>query len=747
MDFGAQYTDKQISKIDHEIHVVYKQAEIDIRHKMEDFQKKYRVKEKIHAKEVKDGKITQEQFDNWKKGQVFQGKQWQAKRESIIHTMQNSNKIAMEIVNGKSTNVFAVNANYASYDMEHGAGVNFGFGIYDSATVVNLIKNNPKLLPEWKINEPKDYTWSQKKLNRSVTQGIIQGESLDQISKRLSNKLVSDNENKMKTFARTAMTGAQNSGRLYSMGEASKMGIEVYKQWMATLDSHTRDSHADVDGETIPLDSKFSNGLEYPGEPGGAPAEVYNCRCTMVSDIKKYPDNYKRYDNIDGKPIDNMTYNEWYEAKTGKKKELSEEKQKKKAEQAYENAKAQFEALNKKIKNLGADEVFTGIWKDQHVTYADYEAKKHTIIAKEQFYESQIKQYKEEFYSEITPSKEAGEELYNLLSKYQFPPVLSEGSELTKLFEDLDLDKSDLIDVWAMFKGAQNKIEKTTEYLDKLYQFEKHGEEYSKLLKERDVLAQKVKDLKPKPNPGEVFGKDAYTKERKDAAVWAKSSKEADSVFRQATKDAWKDATKEEKLAAWDYTAGSGGFNRPLRGYDNSWNNSKGVGNVPLDNEGKGKRIEELTNLLERSTLQQDTWLQRGVETMSGVSNFVQIPEDVLNKASQKELEDLLIGKEVSDAGFMSCGSAKGTGFSGTVLNIYCPEGTQALYVEPFSQYGGGAGKNWDGVSDQSYFGGELETLLQRNTHFEITKVEKDDYRMFIDLEVKDQRPHEIKYN
>lgn len=315
MDFGAQYTDKQISKIDHEIHIVYKQAEIDIRHKMEDFQKKYRVKEKIHAKEVKDGKITQEQFDNWKKGQVFQGKQWQAKRESIIHTMQNSNKIAMEIVNGKSTNVFVVNANYASYNMEHGAGVNFGFGIYDSATVVNLIKNNPKLLPEWKINESKDYTWSQKKLNRSVTQGIIQGESLDQISKRLSNKLVSDNENKMKTFARTAMTGAQNSGRLYSMGEASKMGIEVYKQWMATLDSHTRDSHADVDGETVPLDSKFSNGLEYPGEPGGAPAEVYNCRCTMVSDIKKYPDNYKRYDNIDGKPIDNMTYNEWYEAK------------------------------------------------------------------------------------------------------------------------------------------------------------------------------------------------------------------------------------------------------------------------------------------------------------------------------------------------------------------------------------------------------------------------------------------------
>lgn len=378
MDFGAQYTDKQISKIDHEIHIVYKRAEIDIRHKMKDFQKKYRVKEKIHAKEVKDGKITQEQFDNWKKGQVFQGKQWQAKRESIIHTMQNSNKIAMEIVNGKSTNVFTVNANYASYDMEHGAGVNFGFGIYDSSTVVNLIKNNPKLLPEWKINEPKDYTWSQKKLNRSVTQGIIQGESLDQISKRLSNKLVSDNENKMKTFARTAMTGAQNSGRLYSMEEASKMGIEVYKQWMATLDSHTRDSHADVDGETVPLDSKFSNGLEYPGEPGGAPAEVYNCRCTMVSDIKKYPDSYKRYDNINGKPIDNMSYREWVDAKseTGNRlievksinAELFKNSKTKNSQYAYQLAKdtggVRYEEEHSFMLTNGGNTAFVNIWED-----------------------------------------------------------------------------------------------------------------------------------------------------------------------------------------------------------------------------------------------------------------------------------------------------------------------------------------------------------------------------------------------
>jgi len=316
MDYGAIYTENQIKKLEHEIHIVYNQAEIDIRHKMEDFNKKYRAKEKIYAKELRDGKITQEQFDNWKKGQVFQGEQWKAKREQILNTMHNSNKIAADIVNGKMNNVFMVNANYANYDIEHKAKVNFGFGIYDSATVAKLIKDNPQVLPKWKINEPKDYTWSQKKVNRSITQGIIQGESLDKIAKRLTNKLVTNNENKMKTFARTAMTEAQNAGRLESMKSAKDLGIDLYKEWMATLDSHTRDSHAAIDGEKVPIDSKFSNGLKYPGDPGGAPAEIYNCRCTMVSDIRNYPSYYERYDNIKGKPIAGMTYKEWKRAKT-----------------------------------------------------------------------------------------------------------------------------------------------------------------------------------------------------------------------------------------------------------------------------------------------------------------------------------------------------------------------------------------------------------------------------------------------
>ncbi len=50
---------------------------------------------------------------------------------------------------------------------------------------------------------------------------------------------------------------------------------------MATLDGRTRDSHRDLDGERVPYDEPFSNGLMFPADPQGAGREVWNCRCTM----------------------------------------------------------------------------------------------------------------------------------------------------------------------------------------------------------------------------------------------------------------------------------------------------------------------------------------------------------------------------------------------------------------------------------------------------------------------------------
>lgn len=324
-DLGSAFTDKELKELEGEILSVYKQAAKDIEQKLNEFNSKYTVKEQIHLQELAEGKITQEQFNSWKKGQIFQGKQWEAKRDQIQGVVDDANSIATTILNGHMTNVFAANANFMSYQMEHTAGINFGFGVYDSATVSNLLKNNPQLLPEWKINEPKDYVWNQKIVNRSITEGIVQGEKLSQIADRLTTGLQTRNKNKMLTFARTAMTGAQNAGRHYSLDEAKGLGIKVKKEWICTLDFHTRTNHRLLDGQIKDNDKPFEiNGYKimYPGDPTAAPEMVYNCRCTMAGVVEDYPDDeYERYDNIDGKPIKNMTYSEWEKIKKKQERE------------------------------------------------------------------------------------------------------------------------------------------------------------------------------------------------------------------------------------------------------------------------------------------------------------------------------------------------------------------------------------------------------------------------------------------
>lgn len=792
MDAGTIYTDKKTKKLENKLNEVYSEAQKDIQKKMNTFTQKYKQKLAIHEQELKDGKITQAQFDAWVEGQIFQGKQWKAKQQQILASMYNANSIAAGMINGDAQSVFAANANFMSYTLEHTAGVNFGFGLYDGNTVAKLIKDDPKLLPEWKINEPKDYVWNQKKLNNALTQGIIQGESLDQIAKRVASGLAMQNYNASLTFARTAMTGAQNSGRDTSLINAKAKGINVVKQWMSTLDGRTRDSHRHMDGETIKVKDKwhpavFSNGCRFPGDPDGPPQEVYNCRCTMVGELVDYPAEYQRYDNIDGKPIKSMTYEEWYKAKYGTElfkvkapakaaksmaidwskygnkevaelakkynydwdkfvdestgaefntvwevdnyttenaikwfdnakqdeallqkankpkkapkkavKELTEEEKLKKQ---YDEAKAKLDVLEQEIKDKGADKTFKGIWKDD-VTYADWETKKNSIVEKQKYYNSQIKKHQG-----------------NIDAGLPHPEVY------------------------------QKFIDEAKEHLDELAEFEKHGEEYSKLLAERKTAKQTAQALKPKPTVTSTFDPAAYSQERKDKAVWAKSPREADDALRSKTGEVWRAATEGQKDAIYEYTSSYSKFNEPLRGWEYGQSNYatgsgfKGVGNTDL-NAGRahnGVMLNDMTDIIDQCYYDEDIWLQRGCN-YGGMDKFFGVDMNLLEYGTQEELEAALIGTTPTEFGFMSCGSSKGRGFHKSImLNIYAPSGTKMMYVEPFSAFGNGFDRAWDGIKAQSGFGSELETILQQGTQFRVVKVERSGGTLYFDLEVINQ--------
>lgn len=116
------------------------------------------------------------------------------------------------------------------------------------------------------------------------------------------------------------------------------------------------------------------------------------------------------------------------------------------------------------------------------------------------------------------------------------------------------------------------------------------------------------------------------------------------------------------------------------------------------------------------------------------------------NTASDAEIK-ALVGKTGTEGAFWSAGVAKGKGFSGEVIfNIYAPRGTKMMYCEPFSAYGHGDGKSWDGINKQSSFGYESEILIQRGTTFRITKVEKSGGIWYIDVDIIGQAPLPFPY-
>lgn len=274
----------------------------------------------------------------------------------------------------------------------------------------------------------------------------------------------------------------------------------------------------------------------------------------------------------------------------------------------------------------------------------------------------------------------------------------------------------------------------------------KEGESVGESPKSRESDSGKVRDIK-KVSAKITHDKEAFSQERKDNAVWDKEEGAvADKILRPITSKVWS-AMEKFQWELWKYTSNSDDPNQMLRvGAPDWWDSTtrKGV----LD------RIDALTQAIDMAEAPQDMWLQRGVG-MEGVCKLFNVPEHLREGArnlSGEEFFSLITSYSEygQDKAFMSCGSSKGSGTPDEViLNVYCPKGTKMLYVEPFSKWGRGGKRDWDGISAQKDFSREDETILQRGTKVVPRKVRKkvEDSisRFYIDVDVIGQEYGEVE--
>lgn len=292
IDRAHEWTDEQIEALEKRITETYEEA-------IKDLNKKWnaanaRFKDKAEALYAKIGKATTDEakaaaekaYHDYLMNSTIANKAYQKQIESLAGEYTKLNQTAAKIIKGELPTLFAENCNM-SLSAIQAAVKGIDFTLYDTETVARLLSQNPQLLPAPSIDIPADMLWNKKAILNQVTQGIIQGESIPKIAKRLES-VTEKNIVNARRNARTACTGAENAGRQQSYKDAADAGIIMQKVWMATSDSRTRESHAAMNGETADIDDLFSNGLEYPGDPNGDAEEVYNCRCTMVTKIKGF---------------------------------------------------------------------------------------------------------------------------------------------------------------------------------------------------------------------------------------------------------------------------------------------------------------------------------------------------------------------------------------------------------------------------------------------------------------------------
>lgn len=697
-------------------------------------------------------------------------------------------------MHGALSDAFESGYYHTAYELQHGFNVGWDIAGLDQAQIEKVLAK-PWAADGYNFSER---IWGNK--NKLIS------EVHNELSRNIM--LGADPQKAIDSLAKKMNTSKNNAGRLVMTEEAyfssaaqkdcfESLGIEQY-EIVATLDSHTSDICRSLDGKHFPM-KDYQPGVTAP------PFHVY-CRSTTVPYFDEQFDIGERAarDEETGKTYyipDDMNYQEWKETfvdggdKSGfdvlddgsalhythheepePPKPKKEYLTKKKLQAKIADADVQLEDLEAQFKGVSGGWTFDEVLKDfgslEDFTDGDDLAKLKDIHSQVEAIEVQKAEWQQKLNEKLIAEQKKALAKQQVELEAQKAAVQQQLDDFeVKTYSGIWYNKDVTTADWAGLNIEGKKkyyegkfitetdpdlMQKYQDLYKQLEELDTEGKAYADIQKElKQIQTQITKvqaDLK-KLEQGDIIDSmdDAFSQERKDAAIWAKTTKEADDVLRDTCGEVWRTSPPIQKNAIYDYTQSYHKFNEPLRGIEYGSEKFLGVGNVDLDQIGVSyqgwkpgqmrKEINAMTDIISKSTYKEDFWLQRGCR-FKGMDKFFNVPMDRLQSATQAELEQLLLNTTPTEYGFCSCGVAKGKGFSGDIiLNIYAPSGTQMMYVEPFSAFGNGGGKNWDGIAKQGSFGQESEIILQQGTKFRVTKVEKTPGMIYIDLEVIEQTP------
>lgn len=303
-DEAREWTDEELEEIEAELDRIYRESQASITAEWDAYMARSATRLSAlwfaYQNAPDDEKESAlKKYQDAVQNQTLRNKQYKAMVDSTAHRLAHVNQIAADYVNGRLPVIYKVNYGQVMKELEDlGApSVGTAWDIRAEETMARLARGEVTLpgrkdpkLPKRSLNTAKDVSWNMRQLNSSVLQGVLQGESIPQIKKRLL-PIVNNNANSAVRAARTMVTAAENGGRMDSYVDLDKEGVALEKVWIATPDERVREWHLSMDGQTQPLDKPFVDGngeeLMFPGDTskGASGRTIWNCRCSMKSHV------------------------------------------------------------------------------------------------------------------------------------------------------------------------------------------------------------------------------------------------------------------------------------------------------------------------------------------------------------------------------------------------------------------------------------------------------------------------------
>lgn len=158
----------------------------------------------------------------------------------------------------------------------------------DQSQVVQAIQTDSKLSKSLYERLGEDVNALKKSVRQEVSRGIANGSSWVDVATNMASNFKNTPFSKAFNYSvRIARTEGHRIGIQAAMDaqeKAKKKGADIVKQWDATLDGRTRDSHRKLDGQIRELDEDFEVDGMRASAPSmfGDPSEDVNCRCALL---------------------------------------------------------------------------------------------------------------------------------------------------------------------------------------------------------------------------------------------------------------------------------------------------------------------------------------------------------------------------------------------------------------------------------------------------------------------------------